>query len=64
MLALLVLFFHEKLDGSLVYARSLEAQLKATIPTSCSTCEMNVVVNMELAHYVDRLQDENDELSS
>jgi hypothetical protein len=53
---------HEKLDASLVYARSLEAQLKAPIPTSFSTCEMNVVKNMELAHYVDRLQDENDEL--
>jgi hypothetical protein len=26
--------FHEKLDVSLVYARSLEAQLKAPIPTS------------------------------
>jgi hypothetical protein len=54
---------HEKLDVSLVYARSLEAQLKAPIPTSCSTCEINAVKNIELAHYVDRLQDENDELS-
>jgi hypothetical protein len=53
---------HEKLDVSLAYARSLEAQLKAHIPTICSTCEVNVVKNMELAHYVDRLQDENDEL--
>jgi hypothetical protein len=53
---------HEKLDASLVYARSLEAQLKAPIPTNCSTCEVNAVKNMELAHYVDRLQDENDEL--
>jgi hypothetical protein len=53
---------HEKLDVSLVYARSLEAQLKALIPTSCSTFEINVVKNMELAHYVDHLQDENDEL--
>jgi hypothetical protein len=53
---------HEKLDVSLVYARSLEAQLKAPFPTICSTCEINVVKNMELAHYVDRLQDENDEL--
>jgi hypothetical protein len=53
---------HEKLDISLVHARSLEAQLKAPIPTICSTCEINVVNNMELAHYVDRLQDENDEL--
>jgi hypothetical protein len=53
---------HEKLDVSLVYARSLEAQLKAPIPTICSTCEINAMKNMELAHYVDRLQDENDEL--
>jgi hypothetical protein len=46
---------HEKIDVSLAYARSLEAQLKAP-------CEMNAVKNMELAHYVDRLQDENDKL--
>jgi hypothetical protein len=30
---------HEKLDVSLAYARSLEAQLKAPIPKICSTCE-------------------------
>jgi hypothetical protein len=48
---------HEKLDASLVYSRSLEAYLKALIPTICSTCEINAVKNMELAHYVDRLQD-------
>jgi hypothetical protein len=53
---------HEKLVVSLVYARFLEAQLKAPIATSCSTCEKNVVKNMELAHYVDHLQDKNDEL--
>jgi hypothetical protein len=53
---------HEKLYVSLAYARSLEAQLKAPISTICSTCEVNAVMNMELAHYVDRLQDENDEL--
>jgi hypothetical protein len=53
---------HEKLDVSLAYARSLEAQLKSPIPTICSTCEVNAVKNMELARYVDRLQDENDEL--
>jgi hypothetical protein len=53
---------HEKLDVLLVYARSLEARLKAPIPTSCPTCEVNVVKNTKLAHYVDRLQDENDEL--
>jgi hypothetical protein len=53
---------HEKLDVSLVYARSLEAQRKGPIRTPCYTCEINVVKNMELAHYVYRLQDENDEL--
>jgi hypothetical protein len=46
----------------LVYSTSLEVQLKAPIPTSCSTYEINDVKNMDLAHYVDRLQDENDEL--
>jgi hypothetical protein len=45
----------EKLDVSLVYARSLEAQWKAPIPVIFSTCEINDVKNMELAHYVDRL---------
>jgi hypothetical protein len=44
------------------YTASLEAKLKEQIPTSCSTCEMNSLKNLELAHYVDRLQDENDEL--
>jgi hypothetical protein len=53
---------HPKLDASLVYARSLEARLKAPIPTICSTREINAVKNMELAQYVDRLQDENVEL--
>jgi hypothetical protein len=53
---------HEKLDASLVYARSLEAQLKAPILTIFSTCEINGMKNMDYADYVDRLQDENDEL--
>jgi hypothetical protein len=48
---------HEKLDALLAYATSLQAQLKAPIPTICSTCKINAVKNMELAHYVDRLQD-------
>jgi hypothetical protein len=38
------------------YTVSLEAKLKEPIPTSCSTCEMHAL------NYVDRLQDENDEL--
>jgi hypothetical protein len=41
---------------------SLEAKLKEPIPTSCSTCELHALKNLELAHYVDRSQDENDEL--
>jgi hypothetical protein len=53
---------HEKLDESVAYARYLEASLKAPIPTSCSTCEVNAVKTLEFADYVDRLQDENDEL--
>jgi hypothetical protein len=44
------------------YTVSLEAKLKEPIPTSCSTCELHALKNLELAHYVDRLQDENDEL--
>jgi hypothetical protein len=41
---------------------SLEAKLKEPIPTSCSTRELHALKNLELAHYVDHLQDENDEL--
>jgi hypothetical protein len=53
---------HEKTDEMHAYTVSLEAKLKEPIPTSCSTCELHALKNMELAHYVDRLQDENDEL--
>jgi hypothetical protein len=44
------------------YTVSLEAKLKEPIPTSCSTGEMHALKNLELSHYVDRLQDENNEL--
>jgi hypothetical protein len=53
---------HGKIDEMHAYTVSLEAKLKEPIPTSCSTCEMHALKNLELAHYVDRLQDENDEL--
>jgi hypothetical protein len=53
---------HSKIDEMLTYTVSLEAMLKEPIPTSCSTCELHALKNLELAHYVDRLQDENDEL--
>jgi hypothetical protein len=53
---------HGKIDEMHAYTISLEAKLKEPIPTSCSTCELHALKNLELAHYVDRLQDENDEL--
>jgi hypothetical protein len=53
---------HGKIDEIHAYIVSLEAKLKEPIPTSCSTFELHALKNMELAHYVDRLQDENDEL--
>jgi hypothetical protein len=56
------LILHGKLTESHAYIVSLEADLKAPVPTSCSTCELHAVKNLELSHYVDRLQDENDEL--
>jgi hypothetical protein len=53
---------HAKIDEMHIYTVSLEAKPKEPIPTSCSTCEMHALKILELAHYVDRLQDENDEL--
>jgi hypothetical protein len=52
---------HGKIDEMHAYTVSLEAMLKEPIPTSCSTCELHALKNLDLAHYVDRLQDENDE---
>jgi hypothetical protein len=53
---------HGKFDEMHAYIVSLEAKLKEPVPTSCSTCEVHALKNMELVHYVNRLQDENDEL--
>jgi hypothetical protein len=53
---------HGKIDERHAYINSLEAKLKEPIPTSCSTCELYALKNLELAHYVDRLQYENDDL--
>jgi hypothetical protein len=53
---------HEKIYEIHAYTDSLETKLKEPIPTSCSTCELHALKNLELAHYVDRLKDENDEL--
>jgi predicted nucleic acid-binding Zn-ribbon protein len=46
---------HANIDEMHAYTSSLEAKLKEPIPTSCSTCEMHALKNLELAHYVDRL---------
>jgi hypothetical protein len=51
-----------KIDEMHAYTVSLEAKLKEPIPTPCSTCEVHALKNLELAHYMDRLEDENDEL--
>jgi hypothetical protein len=56
------LVLHEKIDEMHAYTVSLEAKLKEPMPRSCFTCELHALKNMELAHYVDRLQDENDGL--
>jgi DNA repair exonuclease SbcCD ATPase subunit len=53
---------HGKIDEMHAYTVSLEAMLKEPIPTSCSTYEMHALKNLERAHYVDHLKDENDEL--
>jgi hypothetical protein len=55
-------FLHGKTDEMHAYTISLEAKLKEPVPTSCSTCEVHALKNLKLAHYVNRLQDENDEL--
>jgi hypothetical protein len=53
---------HGKINEMHAYIVSLEAKLKVLVPTSCSTCELHALKNLELVHFVDRLQDENDEL--
>jgi hypothetical protein len=53
---------HAKIDEMHAYTSSLQAKLKEPMPTSCSTCEMHALKKLELAHYVDHLQDENDDL--
>jgi hypothetical protein len=47
--------FYGKIDETRAYTISLEAKLKEPIPTSCSTCELHALKNLELAHYVDHL---------
>jgi hypothetical protein len=56
------LVLHGKIDEVHAYTFFLEAKLKEHVPTYFSTCELHALKNLELAHYVDRMQDENDEL--
>jgi hypothetical protein len=53
---------HEKIVELHSHIVSLEADLKVPIPTSCSTCELHAMKNLELAQCVDHLQDENNKL--
>jgi hypothetical protein len=53
---------HEKIVDLRSSSVSLEADLKMPIPTSCSTCELHAVKNLDLAKCVGRLRDENDKL--
>jgi hypothetical protein len=53
---------HEKIVGLRSRIVSLEADLKVPIPTSCSTCELHAMKNLELAQCVNHLQDKNNKL--
>jgi predicted nucleic acid-binding Zn-ribbon protein len=53
---------HEKIVELRSCIVSLEADLKVPIPTSCSTCELHAMKNLDLAKCVGHLQDENDKL--
>jgi hypothetical protein len=53
---------HEKIAELRSCIVSLEADLKVHIPTSCSTCELHAVKNLDLAKCVGHLQDEDDKL--
>jgi hypothetical protein len=52
---------HEKIVELRSHIVSLEADLKVPVPTSCSTCELDVVKDSELGQCVDHLQTENDD---
>jgi hypothetical protein len=53
---------HEKIVEIHSRIVSLEADLKVSIPTSCSMCELHAMKNLELAQCVNHLQDENNKL--
>jgi hypothetical protein len=53
---------HGKIDEMHAYTISFDAKLKEPVLTSCFTCEVHALKYLELVQYVNRLQDENDEL--
>jgi hypothetical protein len=53
---------HAKLVESHACIKSLRADLKSSIGTPCSSFEVTALKIIELAHFFDRLQYENDEL--
>jgi hypothetical protein len=55
---------HEKIAEFRTRIVSLEADLKVLVPTSCSTCELHVVKNLELGQCVDLLQIGNGDLQN
>jgi hypothetical protein len=53
---------HEKIVELRSRIVSLDTDLKVPIPTSCSTCQLHAMNNLELAQCVNILQDENNKL--
>jgi hypothetical protein len=53
---------HEKIVELRSCTVLLEADLKVHVPTSCSTCELHAMKNLELAQCFNHLQDENNKL--
>jgi hypothetical protein len=55
---------HEKIAKFPSRIVLLEADFKIHVPTSCSTCELNVVKNLELGQCVDRVKTKNGDLQN
>ena len=51
---------HAKLSESLEHARSLETALKSPIATTCSSCEVVSLKNIELTSRLNFIYEEND----
>ena len=51
---------HAKLEEALKDASVLETTSKSPVATSCSSCEVVALKNIELAHHLDVVYEEND----